>query len=708
MTESSGSSPPKGKSSLTIIIAVVIAVIVIVGGSVAYIELTKKPTTVKVTTPTPTPSAPPANYTLTDTAQVSPPDYLDPASGFFVQDETVFTNTMQELVEYNGSNISGVNCVIASHMYNVNNQNFIFTLRTDVKFSNNNTVNASTVWFSFYRGIVMGQGPYVDNYLGYIMNISQYINTGVALPWGAENALIAGGYTLTGNASAMATEAANDLGYILSNFNDNSSNMKIMEYKDQAVVVNSEYNVSINTITPYAFFPEVISEWWGAVVDPSYVDAHGGVVPGHKNSYIDLNGMIGTGPYEIKSVSPSFSTIVLVKNPNYWAVNQSVPTEAQPAHIKNVVIDYGLSHVDRLTEFDDNTSQISYVGPSTIGNLVTGYYNSKMNVSKYFQDEGAVPEFFDLSMNLHMPYTNNTDFRKAIYYAMNYTDLLSIYADSQNGTSLATEVLGPITPNFPGFYNLPKYPLPSCNLAVAEHYLTLAGQQEHFYVVLPNGTEIGDTSGYDLSDYTFTLTAIEPVTNVLADQMDIFTASFANIGLTVTDQFVSPSAVGTWCSPSTTPQFVDLGWVPDWPDPVGQLMIPAEDYQDGGEFGANNAWVDNATLQSIFCTVTSQPISVQEHDMQIAYEVLYNITPEIWLPNPYSYYFVQPYIHGFQYNEFTGYWYNLMYVNYSGISSSAGSSVSMHSSASQALHSMETSLEQLIVATRNLVMNFHF
>ena len=664
MTEIGKSTKPAGgsKSRLTIIVAVII-VVVLVGGTVGYLELVK-----------PKPSVP---NVLTDTAQTAAPDYLDPATGFFVQDETVFTSVYQELVEYNGSSVTGVNCVLADKMYVQNNQNYTFDLRNYVTFSTGTPVNASTVWFSFYRGLIMGQGPYVDNYGGTLFNVTAFGITSISIPWGSTQALMSAGYSITGNLTQQTNETANDLATILSNFNYNSTEMKVMEYKDQAVVVNSQYNVTLKSINPYAFFPEVISEWWGAVVDPSFVDAHGGVQVGSKNSYIDLNGVPGTGPYEIKSIAPSFSDIVLQANPNYWAVGHAVPTEAQPALIPQIVIDFGLSHVDRLTEFDKNQSQISVVGPSTIKDLVTGYYNSSATLSDICYNPGAPPDFFDLSMNTnsYWPYTNNTDFRHAIYYAMNYTALMDIYTNSYNGKSLATEILGPVTPNFPQFYNLINAPLPSMNLTLADHYLNLAGQQDHFYVTLPNGTKIGDlSSSNDLStSYTFTITGLSPANNVETSQLTIFEAAFTALGLKSTSTLVSPTIEGTWTNASATPQFVDLGWFPDWPDPVAQLMIPAEDVQDGGLYGANNAWLDNATLQTIFANITFQPISTQVKEMKIVEGIVYNLTPEVWLPTPDTYFFVQPYVKNFQYNGFVGYWYNLMYFSWdpSGASSSA-------------------------------------
>lgn len=46
-----------------------------------------------------------------------------------------------------------------------------------------------------------------------------------------------------------------------------------------------------------------------------------------------------------------------------------------------------------------------------------------------------------------------------------------------------------------------------------------------------------------------------------------------------------------------------------------------------------------------------------------AYSIIYNCAPYVWLPVSDTYLFVQPYVHGFVYNPFVGYFYNMMYYN---------------------------------------------
>ncbi|MGC8674724.1 MAG: ABC transporter substrate-binding protein, partial [Thermoprotei archaeon] len=55
----------------------------------------------------------------------------------------------------------------------------------------------------------------------------------------------------------------------------------------------------------------------------------------------------------------------------------------------------------------------------------------------------------------------------------------------------------------------------------------------------------------------------------------------------------------------------------------------------------------------------------QEQGVAQAYNTTYWLAPYVWLPQPYTYWFQQPYLQGVTYNPFTGYYYNLMYyANY--------------------------------------------
>ena len=646
------------KKGLKIIIVVVVAIILI---STAFLVL-YHPTSTKA---------------FTDTSEEFSPGQLDPATMFSVTGEPLLTALFQELVEDNGSSTTQFVPVLSSHYINANDTNYTFYMRSDAKFSNGQPLNATSAWFSFARGIVMGQGPYSTDYSGILFNGTMAAASGVYLPWGTVGALENAGYTIpnavysiSGKDVTMAnyTIAGNDLAYILSHFNYNTTNMKVMEYKNQALVVNMTDNTFIlNSEHKYAYLLADIAGSWGSIVEPSYVDAHGGVHVNTPNSYIDANGVIGSGPYVISSVGKGLSSIVIKANPDYWVTegmisNGSVPMIAEPASIKTVVIDYGLDHADRIEDFDKGISQISKVSPSSFKTIIDGFHNTAERNSSLVKAYNTIGVCY-FSINTQKSYTNNTNFREALYDALNYSLEMSVYKNNYNGTSEAYMELGPLSPIYgQAMYNPLNYPVPTQNITAAEQNLTLAGKAMNFYVTLPNGTRIGDKSGTDLSTHTFTLTGITPFTSIETSELTIAIDSFKEIGLEFKSLGVSSSQVNTWTTPGSTPQFTYVVWEPDYNDPIGQQLIAVYDKADGGGYGGDKSWVDNSTLQSIFKTLDFKNTTAQEKIMKDnVSKIVYDQYAYMWLPMSDNVYFVSPDVHGFIYNPFTeSYYYNLL------------------------------------------------
>ena len=642
------------KNSLKVVIVVIVAIILIGTAFLVLYHPTEQ---------------------FTDTAQTAAPEQLDPATGFFTTNGPLFSAVFNTLVEFNGSSTHVVP-VLASHVYNPNDKNYTFNIRSYANFSNGQQLNASSVWFSFERGIIMGQGPYASDYPGILFNSTIATECGVSMVNGTVNALINAGYVIPHNGYYNITNttthksklthtdylnytvAANDLDSILSHFNYNATEMKVMEYKGQGLVVNSNDNVSINTMVPYAYLLSDIAGWWGDIVEPSYVDAHGGVTYNSPNSYLDANGAIGSGPYIISSVGKGFSTIVLKANPNYWVDghNSSVPAIAQPAHIKTVVIKYGLSHADRLEDFDRGISQISKIAPTSFKQMIDGYHIAADRNTSLVKSYPEVGNFY-ISMNVHDAYTNNTHFREAIYDAMNYSAELKVFNNNYNGTPEAYEELGPLSPIYgKAYYNPDNLPVPTQNLTAAWQNLSIAASELHFSSTKALQSAFNATGAV--------ITGTSPLTTVETSEITVAIDSFSLIGLHVGSSAVTESTVTSWTTPSATPQFVFLGWLPDFPDPIGQQLIPVYDKADGGEFGGNDAWVDNSTLQSNFTKLDFLNTTTQIADMKNLSKVIYDQYAYAWMPVPNDVWFVAPDVHGFVFNSITSsYFYNLMTVS---------------------------------------------
>ena len=442
---------------------------------------------------------PPSNSTLTDAIQINAPDSLDPASAGLLEDSTFLNSVFQGLVEPSATNSSQVELVLANNYSERNYQNFTFNLRTNLHFSNNLPLNATDVWFSIYRSILMDQPAESGVNSFVLINSSQFSSTSYAIPWGFQSALLHYSnethYVEGSNLTLNAQNAANYLSHMLSNFNvSNKTQMNLMEYSNQAISINGSnpLQIHINLLDSYPFYVDALAAGTSNyVVYPAYIDSHGGVQPNAGNNFTNLNGAIGSGPYTFKTISSSLSTIALQKNANYWGNNLSnIPYVAQPAHIKYVVIDYTLTTADKISGFISNDVQLTQVAPTSIKSIAQASPYNQLALGSYFKNEGSSPAQWAISMNAQVFPTDLTDFRLALVHAVNYTSLDNLF--SYNGTTLATNYLGPVTPNFNGYYNPGNLPLYQFNITLAEHYLNLAGLQGHFYVTLPNGTVLGD------------------------------------------------------------------------------------------------------------------------------------------------------------------------------------------------------------------------
>ena len=228
------------KTVLTAIIVIVV-VVVIVGAVMATYHpstvTTPTPVTTSTTTPVTTTSttssvtvvsnktitlAPPNSSELIDISLTYSPDALDPATGFYTVDTSTFNSVYQGLVTWNPDNYFQVEPSLATNWtISPTYQNYTFTLRKGVYFSDGEAFNASVVWFSLYRIIVMGQGVGISNYLRLLFSAKQFTATGYTIPWGACNALA----SVTGNTAYLsnASLCANALANVLSNFNVHNS-----------------------------------------------------------------------------------------------------------------------------------------------------------------------------------------------------------------------------------------------------------------------------------------------------------------------------------------------------------------------------------------------------------------------------------------------------------------------------------------------------
>ena len=291
-----------------ILAAVVIIVIIVVAGvGLYYATMIGKTSTVSQTS---------SNTLVVDEGEQ--PDSMDTAVEFTTAGNEITSNVYQGLVAPDlSSNSQYVGVLAQSWTVSSDQMTWTFNLRQGVKFSNGDPFNAYVMWYSLYRTLVMNQAP------SFIL-AQNFANTTLA------------------NFNVTAS-LLNSINYK----NPSSANLAMMENQLQSFQVVNEYEIALNlgygyngNVT-YSALLATLTAPCSFAVDPSVVSAHGGVVAGEKNTWMQTHAL-GTGFYLLNSWVTGQS-VKMVINSNYWGT--SVPSSQlnyaiQPANLTNIIIYY--------------------------------------------------------------------------------------------------------------------------------------------------------------------------------------------------------------------------------------------------------------------------------------------------------------------------------------------------------------------------------
>ena len=631
---------------------------------------------------------------MVDESQTTTYDSMDPAYAFNLQDVGMLNAVYQNLIELNGTQGNTFQYVLASSAnVNVNGgSTTVFQIRPHVWFSSGDNFSSYDVWFSQERNMYMNTPSFIAgfNWNQILYNLtsggSEYsdsycwnspINLGVSAGLGDAVAHVTG--LNTNSETLQSCELLSVVvGQMLSNFNpNNATQAAIMAYPDQALVAPNATTFVANYLAPLGNFAlELWSGFCGQqVLDPAFVDAHGGVQNDTVNSYINVNGAVGTGPYMIRSVGASFTPITYEAVPDYWGAHSAAimgnrsETDAEPAHIPLVIFSVPATDTALIEDFATNAAQLSYETTAEYGQFYNAFH---ANHPSYSFNQilcstgcGQFPFGLYFLMNQAEPPTNITDFRLAWEYAINYTELnLPNY---YNGQAYDTYFIGALTPAFGTYYNPDSYSIIQQNTTLAYNYLNEAGMEGDFYTVVPatftlsNGTSvpagtlIGNPNGQQLPViklyYTVPLLAeVRAQLTGVVNDLQVFGISATLFGIT------SPEGDILKGQASTFPQVIQLGWGPDFADPFlamyEPLLLP----------GPYNGWYTNSTVEA---EVAACDFAVGSQ-VQACARTLEAMTVQNAIfppfPNqPTYYFFLQPYVEGMVNNPFVGYWYNQLY-----------------------------------------------
>jgi peptide/nickel transport system substrate-binding protein len=582
---------------------------------------------------------------------------MDPATGFFTGEAEVETNVYQGLLMFNYESTTSFAPILGqSWSANANATSYSFTLRNDSYFPNGDPVNSSVVWFSIYRAMIMNQvgASFFSNIL--FNETTAFASGGYNVPDGAIQALEAGGYTFsTTNATLAQQQAGTAIANILSNFNPSNSTLQtIMAYSPQAVTVNGTYGVTFNLVNPYPDFLQVVASLPATMIDPTFVDAHGGVQVGLPNTYVNVHSM-GTGPYGIESYSIG-NALTLVANPNYWAAKLS-PSQTNvmltPPHIPVVIIEYTTSVSTEIADLESNNAQL-IVGPPIPGIFPEQLPGLAATPGVVVVNNSTAPKFNFLMAALdtqQYPY-NITSFRQALAHAVNISQILQTV-----GMGYAAPYVGPISPGL-AYYNPANLPVYSFDPNLAIQLLSQAG----FKVSLPNGTTVnpGGASIPTLSLYYIT---VDDAETKIAQELQIM---YANVGISFTLSGLSiateESDLVTPPTSNSYPGFLLWYWYPSWLDPVYQDMVTQLNSNCCGGIGGDVSWLSNSTINAITAALPFETNSTEYlNQVTQVYAMTYQLVPDIWIYALNPYWAQRNYVQGIIYNPgILGNYYALM------------------------------------------------
>ncbi|MFQ6085111.1 MAG: ABC transporter substrate-binding protein [Candidatus Bathyarchaeia archaeon] len=215
------------------------------------------------------------------------PDFLDPAVDYETAGNEIIRNLYNNLVTYVGESSSELKGDLAeSWTISDDGLTYTFKLKEGVKFHDGNEVTAEDVKYSIDRAILIGDPDGPAWMLEYIKGAAHYM------------------------------------------FETNMTQADADEYLAQeGVKVLDKYTVQISLDEPYAGFIYVLAYQVACVVSKATVEAHGGLVPGEHNEWMDFKGDAGSGPYKLTEWVPK-QRVVIERFDDYFE---------GPASIKNVV-----------------------------------------------------------------------------------------------------------------------------------------------------------------------------------------------------------------------------------------------------------------------------------------------------------------------------------------------------------------------------------
>ncbi len=436
----------------TVIVAVIVIVLIVaVAAGVYYASTTKSTTAASTSSSSSTSSTTSSGIPTT----LSIDDAYWPSNDLNMLYWTNYPNwmeytvyqplvTVNETTEYSNGTIDYLPGLAQSWTVSPSGSTYTFNLRQGVKFSNGDPFNAYQVWAEMY---------------GY------YYLSANASSWFANYDLFNMSDVNFGPSTLAFMNSTND------QLIDPSSQMlTMMENSSWPIYVTGQYTIVFQLQAPFVYFPGTLTSLTGLMWDAQYALNNGGLgTPAAINSNFNLSPIPGTGPYVVTGITSQVD-VTFAQNPSYWGANLtaaqiSANPVLSPGQAKDVDVYYVDSDLTRYTNLATGAVQIAAIEAQDWSSIT-----SNPQQYSYFTTPSEGGLLTAIAFNTQVYPTNNTDFRLAVSYAINYTDIID--------TALlgsGTPFVGPEYAAWSQYYDLGNYKPYSYNIALAEQYLKESG-----------------------------------------------------------------------------------------------------------------------------------------------------------------------------------------------------------------------------------------
>lgn len=424
---------------------------------------------------------------------------LDPALTFDTESDEIIQNVYDRLVTFKGSSSTITGMAASSWEVSPDGKVYTFHLHSGMKFSNGDSVTAQSFIDEFQRVLTKSLNSPREGYAEPIIEGSTaYYNSKAS--------------TISG------LKALNPL------------------------------TLQITLTQPEPFFLDVLTMDPFSAVDQKYINQVG-------NKAFDTKDSMGSGPFELASVSPN--QYVLKKNPHYWMKDAN---GNQLPYLNQVTIN--VNNNSQLDAMDFEKGTTAFLGNTTSGIPSSAWpqFQSNPSLKKTIVQQTANATYY-IGFTCTMKPFNNVLVRQAVEYAVNKDKIAKLL---DNRVNVANQ---PLPPSLQGYVkNLDPDAAYSYNPAKAKQLLAKAGY--------PKGLSV---SFYTAND-TDSMKVADSIQNDLAQ-----------VGIKVS---IVPQAFSTFLDENaegTVQPFFNIEWLSDFPD--------ASDFLNT-LFNSNEEPVNNSTMYS--------------------------------------------------------------------------------------------------------------